>query len=46
MVIVIIATGFKGVSPVGGGGEVSLCHFSQDRLTAGYLQFVVTGFVG
>lgn len=37
MLITIIVTDFKGVGPVKGSGEVSLCHLSQDRLAAGCL---------
>lgn len=37
MLIIIIIIDLKGVVPVGGGEEVSLCHFSQDRLAGGCL---------
>ena len=46
MLIIIIIIDLKGVGHVGGGGEVSLCHFSQDRLEGGCLQYIVTDFLG
>ena len=45
MVIVIIID-FKGVVSVRGGIELLLCHFFWGKLAGGFLQYIVTGFLG